>query len=131
MYIKVSIIVWKGVSDLQNGFFWAQFSSSREKRSYLNWKSSFHLEHRIFGALPVLCNAGLENIYPSVHFLNQSAKVLYKTSELKVWCPSRKFGHKMNLKGLLNVVLLDWRMKKISLLERFVNSFTFLAPLWF
>ena len=43
---------------------------------------------------PVYC--GVENIYPWEHVLNQSVKVL----------PSRRFHHKINLKGLLYFVLL-------------------------
>ena len=80
---------------------------------------SLHLRHRIFGVLPILCITGLrgrekwirvyqiKNIYPSEHFLNQSVKNLSQISRLRIWCPSRKFGHEMNLKGLLYLVLLD------------------------
>ena len=42
-----------------------------------------------------------ENIYSSKHFLNQSVKVLSLISGLRIWCPLRKFGHSINLKGLL------------------------------
>ena len=65
-----------------------------------------HLRHRIFGALPILRIAGLEKIYPSEHFLNQSVKVLPKISGLRIWCPSMKFDHEMNWKGFLYLVLL-------------------------
>ena len=62
---------------------------------------SLYLGHRIFGALSFLCIAGLENIYQSDHFLNQSIKILSQISGLRISCPSRKFGHETNLKGLL------------------------------
>ena len=35
----------------------------------------------------------------------------------------------MNLKGFLYLVLLDWRVKQISLLQNFWKSFTFLLTL--
>ena len=60
--------------------------------------------------LQILCIAGLENIYLSEHFLNQSAKVLPHVSGLRIWCPSKKFElneNEMSWKGLLYLVLLD------------------------
>ena len=72
------------------------------------------MRHRIFGALSVAIIAGLENIYPPVHFLNQSVKVLSQIPGLRIWCPSRKFElneNEMNLKGLFYLVLLDQSMK--------------------
>ena len=35
------------------------------------------------------------------------SKVLPQISGLRTWCPSRKFGHEINLKVLLFLVLLD------------------------
>ena len=64
----------------------------------------------MFDALPILCSVGLENIYPSEHFLNQTVKVLLQISGLRIWCSSRKFElnkNEMNLKGLWYLVLLD------------------------
>ena len=97
LYIKVSMIVWKRASCLQKDFFWAQFSRNSEKRLY------------------ILCIAGLENIYASEHYLNQSVKVLPQIPSVRIWCSSRKFGHKINLKGFL--------FRTIRL-----KSFTFLVP---
>ena len=46
------------------------------------------------------------------HFINQSVKVLPQISGLRIWCPSREFDHEINLKVLLFLVLLDWRILK-------------------
>ena len=51
--------------------------------------------------LPILFILGLENIYPPEHFLIQS--VLPQSSGLRKWCHLIKFGHKMNLKGFIEV----------------------------
>ena len=63
----------------------------------------------MFDMLPILYPAGLKNKYASEHLLNQSAKVLPQITGLRIWSPSRKFGHghEMNLKGLLYLVLLN------------------------
>ena len=47
-----------------------------------------------------------KNIYLSQHFLNHSESFT-QISGLRIWFPTSKFGHEMNLKGLLNLVLLD------------------------
>ena len=41
----------------------------------------------------------------SEHFSNQPQKVLPQI--LRIWCPSRKFGVEMNLKGFLHLALVD------------------------
>ena len=45
------------------------------------------------------------NTFIPEHFLNQSEKVLPQISGVRIWCSSRKFGHEMNLKGLLYLAL--------------------------
>ena len=67
-----------------------------------------HVEKSV---LAIHCIAGLENIYPSEHFLNQSAKFLPQISGLRICCPSRKSGYEMNLTDLLCLVLLERRVK--------------------
>ena len=62
-------------------------------------------------------------------FLKPIRKSFTQISGLRIWWHSRKFGHEMNLKSLLYLVLLDWRVPKISLWERFWKSFTFPVPL--
>ena len=57
--------------------------------------------------MPILCTAALENPYPSERFLKQSIKVLPQISGLRIWYPSRKSDHEVNLKGLFYLVLLD------------------------
>ena len=46
-------------------------------------------------------------IQPSEHFINQSVKILHQILGLRFWYPSIKFGHEINLKGLMYLVLLD------------------------
>ena len=69
--------------------FWSVFSCIRTEYGEIRMQSkcrkirtritpntdTFHAV-RIFIGFPILCIAGLENIYPSGHFLNQSVKVL-------------------------------------------------------
>ena len=45
----------------------------------LNDYTSLYLEQNIFAALPILCIEGLEIIYLSEYFLNQSVHVLPKS----------------------------------------------------
>ena len=40
-----------------------------------------------------------------------SVQVFPQISGLRIWCSSGKFEHEMNLKGLLYLVQLDWRVK--------------------
>ena len=62
--------------------------------------------------------------------MNQSEKVLPQISGLRIWCPSRKFGHEMNLKGLLYLVLLDRLKAEVSFFNReFSEVFYFLVTL--
>ena len=44
-------------------------------------------------------------------------------AEYFFWYTSIKFGHEINLKGLMFLALLNWRVKWISLLESFCKSF--------
>ena len=37
-----------------------------------------------------------KHIYPLTHFCNQSAKVLPQVSRLRIYYPSKKFGHEIN-----------------------------------
>ena len=46
------------------------------------------------------------------HFINQSVKVLPQISGLRIWCPSRKFGHEINLKSF--VVFSTVRLKNFK-----------------
>ena len=77
------------------------------------WDSSgsLYLGHIIFGAFPILCIIELGDAYLTEHFIKQSGKVLPQISGLRIWCPSRKFSDGTNLKSLLYLVLLDWRVK--------------------
>ena len=96
--------------------------------------STSGLGHIIFAALPILCIAGFkgrekwiclyqtENIYPS------------KLSWLRIWCPSRKFGNEMNLKGLLYLALLNRLKAEVNFFIRelfevfyFLSDFTVVA----
>ena len=117
--------------------FWSAFSCIRteygEKRMQSKCRKirtritpntdTFH-GVRIFIAFPILCIAGLENIYPSGHFLNQSVKVLPQIEIenmmffKKVW-PWNEFERfavfsTIRLKGEVN-----------SLLKKFWKSFIF------
>ena len=79
------------------------------RRLHLKLQSSLHLDTEYLLRCP-LCIAGLENIYTSEHFLNQSVKVLPQISEPTIWFPSKKFElieDEVNLKDLLYLVLLD------------------------
>ena len=51
--------------------------------------------------------ADRKNIAIPLSIFNQPEKVLPQISGLGIWCPSKKFGHEMNLKGLLYLALLD------------------------
>ena len=65
-------------------------------------------------------------IYPSTHFSNQPQKVLPLISGLRIWCPSRKFGREMNLKGLLYLALLDRLKAEVNFFIReFGEAFYF------
>ena len=76
-----------------------------QDRLYLKLKSSLYLGNRIFGELLVICIAVLKNIYASEHFFNQSVKLLPQFSGLRIWSPSKKFGHGMYLNDLLYLLL--------------------------
>ena len=76
-------------------------------------------KHRIFNELPILWIAGfkrrkhwiklyqLKTVWPSEHFVNQSVKTLFQISVLRLWYLTIKFGHEINLKGLMFLMLLD------------------------
>ena len=59
-----------------------------------------------------------KNIASYQSISDQSEKVLRQISGLKIWCPSKKFGHEMNLKGLLYLALLDRLKAEINFFIR-------------
>ena len=64
--------------------------------------------------------------YPAEHFSNQPQKVLPQISGLRICWPSRKFGHKMKLKGSLYLALLDRLKAEVNFFIReFSEAFYF------
>ena len=53
----------------------------------------------------------MEKIWSSKHFINQSVKISPQIPGLEFRYLSLKFGHEIDLKGLMYLVLLDLRMK--------------------
>ena len=50
---------------------------------------------------------------PSEHFVELSVKILSQLSLLRLRYPSINFDHEANLKVLIHLELLDWRVEQI------------------
>ena len=60
------------------------------------------------------------------HFSSQWEKVLPQISGLRIWCPSRKFGHEINWKSLFYLALLDRLKAEVnSFIREFFEVFYF------
>ena len=91
------------------------------------WDSSrsLLLGHRIFDELHILWIAGIKGRENSIHLhqmethaaikplCNRISKDFPQLSGLRLLYPSIKFGHEINWKILMYLVLLDWRFKQI------------------
>ena len=75
------------------------------------------LGHRLFGAFPILCIAGLGNIYPSGHFLSQSVKVLPQFSRLRI-----KLDQTFEIE-LENSIKLDLGERNFNHVNEFVSRY--------
>ena len=71
LLFKTELQVFKKVSFEPNSVAVSLSLLKREAILHLKLESPLDMGHRIFGAFPILCIAGLENIYLSKHFLNQ------------------------------------------------------------
>ena len=49
----------------------------------------------------------METMYASKDFVNQSIKILSQILGLRLFYPSKKFDHEIDLKGLMYLVFLD------------------------
>ena len=58
-------------------------------------------------------------------FLKSISKNFPLIWRLKTCFPSKKFWHKVNLKGLLYLILLDWMVKEIFKVSEFLKVFYF------
>ena len=82
--------------------------------SMLKSQSSFGkfvIKYKIELKLFLFLTSGTQNISCIAHSVYCKERFLSQISGLRIWFPSRNFGHEINLKGLLYLGLLDWRLR--------------------